>query len=113
MTSGLSPSEAKEEANPRPRTPQKTRISTSTETMPNRSLLITAYPTVGSEIVRRRISNYDRENEVVEVGIPQLRCDPATSRPFDFSPFPRLPLIVRVCVGRHRPFHRAYAGMGG
>jgi Fe-S oxidoreductase len=51
----------------------------------NRSLLITAYPTVGSEIIRRRIANYGRE--VVEVGIPQLRCDPATSRPLDLSLF--------------------------
>jgi len=43
---------------------------------------------VGSEIIRRRIAS--QNVKVVEVGIPQLRCDPATSRPLDLSTFDKI-----------------------
>lgn len=56
----------------------------------SKSLLITAYPTVGSEIIRRRIENHGDGNEVVRVSIPQLRCDPATSQPLNLSQFNRI-----------------------
>jgi len=42
-----------------------------------------------------------------------IPSDPATFRHLDISPpIPLIPLIVRECLGRHRPLHSAYTGIG-